>query len=50
MQIRNANTLLNPGDVFTVNAAVIPFLQKPKADKSAEAAETQSKTDSPFVR
>jgi hypothetical protein len=45
MQIRNANTLLNPGDVFTVNAAVIPFLQKPKADKSAEAAETAESAD-----
>ncbi|EJT50832.1 nam9 protein, precursor [Trichosporon asahii var. asahii CBS 2479] len=35
---RNPNTLLNPGDIFTVDPAMIPFIN-PRAPKEGEAAE-----------
>ncbi|WOO81342.1 37S ribosomal protein S4-like, mitochondrial [Vanrija pseudolonga] len=36
--VTNANTLLEPGDLFTINPEVVPFIQRPKAAE-VEAAE-----------
>lgn len=39
-QCRNPNTLLNPGDLFTVNPAIIPFINQvqPKGQQAGGAA------------
>jgi hypothetical protein len=36
MQVTNPNTLLEPGDIFTVNPAVIPMLLPPKPGQTKE--------------
>lgn len=46
-QCRNPNTLLNPGDIFTVDPAMIPFINKhaPKAGEASEAAAEKAEED-----
>lgn len=46
LQHANANTRLSPGDMVSVDPAVIPFLQKPKAAK-ADDVDTPEEKDSP---
>lgn len=44
--VRNANTLMNPGDLFSINPNVIQMLQRPKASKKqAKAKATEEATE-----
>jgi hypothetical protein len=45
-QVKNPNTLLEPGDIFTVNPKMIPFIMKPpKADKLDAAVDGQGESE-----
>lgn len=44
-QVRNPNTLLNPGDMFTVDPAIIPFINVKETAKKGEAAAAEAEAE-----
>lgn len=44
-QVRNPNTLLNPGDMFTVDPAIIPFINVKETTKKGEAAAAEAEAE-----